>query len=136
MNGNTLDYEDLVIDDASDAAIMMARTYSIIMKMNLPQPSFEWRDREGGYHPVSGMETKYIFNVLLMIWNHAVPEKMRIDFRNAYTFGPFYNVEYMVKAFCAMMQELDRRKDLTDRQEKAVKKIKAQIEAMRNTTIE
>jgi hypothetical protein len=47
-----------------------------------------------------------------MIWNHSVPQDMRIIPYQPYKFGKFYTVEYMAQAVIHLNAELKTRRDL------------------------
>lgn len=79
-------------------------------KLELP---FQWRDQKGIFHSIDRMETRHIFFVLRMIWNHSAPNNMKIFPYKQYRFGDFYSKEYIKKAIKAMLPELASRSDLT-----------------------
>lgn len=83
-----------------------------VVNNNNPTVPFRWRDRNGVFHSVKDMDTNHLFNVLRMIWNHAVPEGMKILPYHRYTFGKFYTPQYMKDAIRYMAKELSGRTDL------------------------
>ena len=77
---------------------------------------FQWKDQKGVFHPPSLMTTSHLFNTLLMIWNHVVPEEMKVRPYRRYRFSSFYTKEYILKAITALRKELGTRRGLTPRQ--------------------
>jgi len=75
--------------------------------------AFKWRDRTGKFHDVTEMATKHLFHTLLMIWNHSVPQHLRIEPYIRYRFDEFYNAEYITQAMRALSRELRKRINLT-----------------------
>ncbi len=75
---------------------------------------FKWRDRRGGYHYPSAMNTDHLFYTVRMIWNHNMPVKLAPYAK--YAFNEFYSAEYMKNALRAMVPELAKRIDLTNLQ--------------------
>jgi len=78
---------------------------------NLPAEPFKWRDGNGVFHPVAGMETRHLFFTLRMIWNNTMPAMCRLP-GNLYSFGPFYTKKYMLDAVAAITAELANRTDM------------------------
>jgi len=77
------------------------------------EPAFRWRDRDGGFHDPSGMETRHLFHTVSMIWNHVMPPEAATHDFQRYSFSPFYTEDYMRSAVRAMLPELLGRDDLT-----------------------
>jgi hypothetical protein len=73
---------------------------------------FEWRDASGKFHKIKDMETTHLFNILKMIWNHSVPEILKILPYKNYTFSEFYTNNYMRTAVRNITSELFQRVDL------------------------
>lgn len=59
---------------------------------------FRWRDREGNFHLPQDMETRHLFYVTEMIWNHFMPEEATTRPYRRYSFGSFYTPYYMKMA--------------------------------------
>jgi len=70
---------------------------------------FQWRDRNGDFHDVAKMETRHLFYTVRMIWNHTVPDFLKLRPYIEYTFNPFYTPEYMYNAVEAILNELASR---------------------------
>ena len=73
---------------------------------------FKWRDRRGRHHPIQNMETRHLFYVVRMIWNHTVPMKLQ-PYRK-YIFNDFYTREYMINSIKHMLPELCERDDIKE----------------------
>lgn len=71
---------------------------------------YKWRDRDGNFHDPKAMETRHIFYVMLMIWNHSVPTELQVNFKHSYTFSDFYTRGYMAWTVLVMYHELKSRK--------------------------
>lgn len=84
-----------------------------LFRDHVPVAPFEWRSADGDFWAPKDMETRHVFYTVRMIWNHSVPEDMRVG-RNIrlYRFGDFYTGEYMKSAVLALGRELLTRKDL------------------------
>jgi predicted site-specific integrase-resolvase len=95
-----------------------------------PEPVFRWRDREGNHYLPSSMRTRHLFYVLRMIWNHSVPEPMRILPYRHYRFGKFYTAEYMKRAVLAIGRELLNRDDLTAEQWSTLERMARSLHAV------
>lgn len=87
--------------------------------------SFRWKDRYGSKHRPKDMTTKHLFYTWLMIWNHSVPARYNIWFRNKYLFMDYYTNDYMQAAFGAIYRELKSRIDLGYKSQSVIKKIEA-----------
>lgn len=74
---------------------------------------FIWRDKDGFGHLISNMETRHLFYVLRMVWNHSAPENLKIEPYQRYNFGSHYTASYMKDAVLNISNELQTRKDLT-----------------------
>ena len=64
-------------------------------------------------HQPKDMGTSHIFYTIRMIWNHTVPEHLKIRPFRGYNFSPFYTVEYMEQAMAVLSEELARRGSLS-----------------------
>lgn len=73
---------------------------------------WQWMDRDGNLHDPREMETRHLFYTLRMIWNHAMPENVRLYPYKRYTFGGFCTDEYMQEAVRHIGQELLLRLDI------------------------
>lgn len=73
---------------------------------------FEWRSMRHRMIPITSMATTHLYNTVVMIWNHAVPEPLKYRPFNHYVFGSFYTKEYMFQAIRYMLPELARRDNL------------------------
>lgn len=74
---------------------------------------FRWRDQSGIFHHPNEMETRHLFYTLRMIWNHTMPERVRMTPYRAHEFIDFYTVTYMESAVKAIGSELFTRNDIT-----------------------
>lgn len=75
-------------------------------------PLFKWRDRHGEFHIVGAMETRHLFHVFRMIWNHSAPENMKLRPFHQYSFGPTYTAKYLETAVFQIYCELEIRPDM------------------------
>ena len=80
--------------------------------VNKVKGKFAWRGRSGNFYDPTLMASKHVFYVMLMIWNHAAPENMRIWANHCYEFPDFYTPTYMLEAFQTMYAEAYTREDL------------------------
>lgn len=78
---------------------------------------FKWRDKHGNFHKVEDMETRHLFHVVRMVWDHSMPPGHQTSFKNRYTFPPFYSEDYMALAVRLMLPALFHRRDLTPEME-------------------
>lgn len=101
----------------------MGNTYLSNLDNKELEPNFKWRDRKGNFYLVKDMETRHLFYTWLMIWNNAAPFKLRIWFKNRYSFPAFYTKEYMLKSFKHIYFELKKRSDLGFKCSQVVKQI-------------
>lgn len=74
---------------------------------------YAWRDRHGNFHRIEDMETRHLFHVVRMIWDHSMPKEWQTTFRSRYHFPEFYDVDYMALSVRLMFPALMNRKDLT-----------------------
>ena len=80
---------------------------------NLPITGFVWRDRKGKeYHPTL-MDDQHLFYTVRMIWNHSMPDKVKLHPYNKYSFRAFYTTEYMKAAIMCLLPELLNRNPST-----------------------
>lgn len=79
-----------------------------------PAPPFVWLDNSLHPHDPAEMDTRHLFNVVSMIWNHGMPDDaathdyVRYHFPRS-THGP----AYLRLAICKMLPILLRRDNLT-----------------------
>jgi len=73
---------------------------------------FQWRDWFNQFHFPTEMGTNHIVDTLKMMWNHAVPDKMKIYPYKKYSFSSFYTEEYILDAIYELVRELRTRKNL------------------------
>lgn len=102
------------------------------MNVQVRKPSdlakrFQWRDKTGRFHDINKMGTGHLFNTVLMIWNHNMPEEARTQGYTRYRFTPFYTEHYMRSAVKAMIPELVNRTDLTNAQKSQLNKMAAYL---------
>tara|TARA_B100000749_G_C18408843_1_gene458165 strand:- start:586 stop:936 length:351 start_codon:yes stop_codon:yes gene_type:complete len=73
------------------------------------------------------MESSYLINTLRMVWNHLATEPLQITPFKAYDFSdePVYSARYFRLCLSEFIQELDRRRDLSESDQKAVIHIKS-----------
>lgn len=74
---------------------------------------FKWRDKHGNFHKVEDMETRHLFHVVRMVWDHSMPREWQTRFPNRYRFPEFYSEDYMALAVRLMLPALLHRRDLT-----------------------
>jgi hypothetical protein len=74
---------------------------------------YEWRDKQGEFHKIEDMETRHLFHVVRMVWDHSVPEEWQTSFRTRYHFPEFYTELYMALTIRLMLPALLVRSDLT-----------------------
>ena len=82
------------------------------MKTLSMKNDFRWRDQSGNFHNPNEMETRHLFYTLRMIWNHTMPENLRITSYIAHEFIDFYSATYMSNAVKAIGRELLTRNDI------------------------
>lgn len=78
---------------------------------------YKWRDARGKFHRVDDMETRHLFHVVRMVWDHSMPTMYQTRFPKRYTFGEFYNEAYMALTVRLMIPTLFTRRDLTPEME-------------------
>jgi len=104
----------------------MSEKYMINQEGDVPKEPFTWRGKGGKLSSVTTMDTTHMFNTLVMIWNHAVPESFKLKPYIHYTFDPdFYTPTYMSTALTTLLVEIKKRRDLTDEQCVKLEKISA-----------
>lgn len=79
-----------------------------------PSVLWQWRDRYGTFHHPSHLETRHLFHVVRMIWDHSMPEEMQTHFPKRYYFSEFYSQEYMTTALYVCFPILINRPDLKE----------------------
>lgn len=77
--------------------------------------AFRWRDARGRFHSPARMATRHLFYTLRMIWNHTMPEHVKLRPYHEYEFSADYTVEYMRDAVFALGAALLSRPDLDPR---------------------
>lgn len=77
--------------------------------------TWRWKTKDDIYIHPNDMETRHLFYVLRMIWNHFMPEELKIQPYNKYRFSSFYNNDYLKTAIIACGKALEFRDDLTAR---------------------
>lgn len=75
---------------------------------------FKWKDKNNNYYNVKDMTTKHLFFTFKMIWNHTVPDELKILPYIRYNFGSFYSTEYMSLAVRLIFEELKTRQDIDE----------------------
>lgn len=75
--------------------------------------AFKWRDRQGNFHRVEDMETRHLFHVVRMVWDHSMPKEWQTRFPRRYRFSEFYSEDYMALAVRLMLPALLHRPNLT-----------------------
>lgn len=78
--------------------------------------SWKWRDRQGYFHEVFDMKTSHLFFTLRMIWNHTMPEDVKLKPYRCYNFSAYYTNKYMKEAIFNIGAELFKRTDLSQTQ--------------------
>lgn len=87
---------------------------TIIKKDRVPALSFRWRSSDGKRQYPQDMATRHLFNTVVMIWNHTMPDDAKTHNYQVYSFNPFiYTPDYMMTAICVMLPVLLNRRDLT-----------------------
>ena len=81
---------------------------------------FRWKDREGVFHDPNKMETRHLFYVVEMIWNHFMPADARTRPYRRYQFGSFYTGYYMKMALWHCIPILMSRSDRTEYMDKTL----------------
>ena len=82
---------------------------------SLASAPFLWRTRHGEYISPKNMRTSHLFFTVRMIWNHSVPNELKLNPYNAYFFDSNYPSSYMARAVEYMLKELTTRTDLTEK---------------------
>lgn len=97
-----------------------------LFRDHVPAAPFQWRSADGDFWHPDHMETRHVFYTVRMIWNHSVPEDMRVGQNvRLYRFGEFYTADYMKQAVLALGRELMTRKDLAPWQRRELGQIAA-----------
>lgn len=78
-----------------------------------PVTEFKWRAATGVMTPPRHLRTSHLFNIVSMIWNHAMPGDAMTHNYIRHDFGPFYSPEYMERGIKACLRELMTRSDMT-----------------------
>lgn len=85
--------------------------------INMLVTEYKWRDRHGVMHRVEDMETRHLFHVVRMVWDHSMPRKWQTKFPNRYKFPEFYSAGYMALTVRLCLPALFHRRDLTPEME-------------------
>ena len=72
---------------------------------------YEWRDKQGIFHKIDNMETRHLFHVVRMVWDHSMPREWQTKWRRRYHFPPFYSFDYMALTIRLMLPALLHRRD-------------------------
>ncbi len=91
-------------------------------------PVWKWRTQDGRHFRVKEMATAHLFNTILMIWNHTMPESARFPPFRQYQLGDFYTKAYLVTAVQNIATELVTRDDVTARQREILGQMMAWLE--------
>ena len=75
---------------------------------------FAWKDKDNNYHQIHDMETRHLFYILKMIWNHSMQDDFKLKPYKKYYFSDFYTEKYMIDAVRSILPELLMRNDLDD----------------------
>lgn len=79
----------------------------------LQEKDFLWRTQTGEFKKITDMHTCHLYNTFKMIWNHSVPEEMKVLPYKKYSFGKYYTNDYVREAIKNMILELQSRQDLS-----------------------
>lgn len=74
---------------------------------------YKWRDKSGTFHRIDDMETRHLFHVVRMVWDHSMPREWQTRFKRRYRFSEFYSDDYMALTVRLMLPALLHRRDLT-----------------------
>ena len=73
---------------------------------------FMWLDQYNNYHAPAQMSTHHLFYTIKMLWNHFVPEEMKVRPYKQYHLNPKrFTKEYCMRAVRALVKELMTRED-------------------------
>ena len=86
--------------------------------MNDIRTQFLWKDSKDRFHDPKKMRTGHLFFTLRMIWNHSMPEQMKLRPYIEHTFSEYYTAEYTITAINVIGRELLTRQDLLPEWEK------------------
>lgn len=73
---------------------------------------WRWKDQLEVFHIPSEMTTSHLFYTLRMIWNHTMPENIKLTPYKKYKFGPYYTDRYIKEAITRIGAELFTRTDI------------------------
>lgn len=71
---------------------------------------FLWRDKEGNLLSIYTLDTTYLMNIFLMVYNNLSDFNNRVGRYKLQLFPSFYTVEYMITAIEKTYDELKKRK--------------------------
>lgn len=91
----------------------MTDTFLLRLQDRTLVKEYKWRDRRGCFHSIDDMETRHLFHVVRMVWDHSMPKVWQTKWRRRYTFPPFYTLDYMALTIRLMLPKLLSRPDLT-----------------------
>lgn len=91
---------------------METQTEVLIPDVLLPMQEYKWRDSRGQFHKIDDMETRHLFHVVRMVWDHSMPHEFQTNFLNRYRFPEFYHESYMALTVRLMLPVLFNRRDL------------------------
>lgn len=77
--------------------------------------AFVWRDMRGNPHVPAKMATRHLWFTIRMIWNHTMPNHVRITPYHAYEFSADYTAAYLRDAVFTLGAELLSRDDIDPR---------------------
>ena len=105
-----------------------------IFRDQLPATPWKWRSAQcngGGSLLPSEMSTRHLFYTLRMIWNHTMPEHMRVGFNaRRYSSFPGYAQEYMAEAIRRIGGELSTRTDLAPFQKRELEQMATHLRGL------
>lgn len=90
----------------TDTSLLKTRDFTLVKE-------YEWRDSRGNFHKINDMETRHLFHVVRMVWDHSMPKEWQTKWPRRYRFPPFYSLDYMALTIRLMLPALLHRRDLT-----------------------
>lgn len=77
-------------------------------------PGWSWLSADGSRRAPASMDTRHLFNTVVMIWNHGMPAAAATHDYRRYRFNPkTHGPAYLRQAISLMLPELMKRDDLT-----------------------
>lgn len=95
-----------------EVEVLEPQTKVQIAGVNMLVEEYKWRDKKGEFHRIDDMETRHIFHVVRMVWDHSMPPGHQTSFPNRYRFPEFYSEPYMALTVRLMLPVLFHRRDL------------------------